>query len=187
MKKKKRNKPLLDLPPYPSHDGDGYLSHVKVRESAPIFCMLLLNEMIIQRSLCKMTHGRHTHNYVRSVKTKEIFIPCRMFSVPSIQHWNSIISAIHLLDRMVITSHTTPHHIITSHHITTKTTQHTPSHHTLYHTTQHYITPHTILHHTTHRTTPHYITPHHTIPHTTPYNTLHHTTPHHTTHHTTPH
>ena len=133
--------------------------------------MLLSNEMIIQRSLCQMTPGRRHHNYVRSEKRKEIFIPCRMFCVPSIEHWISMISAIHPLDRMVITSHHTPCH----------TTPHqTTSHDTI----PKHTTPHTTPHQTTlNHTTPNRSALHHTIHHTTPYHTKSHHTPHHTTLH----
>ena len=139
--------------------------------------MLRSNEMTTQRSLCQMTHGRRHHNYVRSEKRKEIFIPCRMFCVPSIEHWISMISAIHPLNRMVITSHHTPCH----------TTPHqTTSHDTI----QKHTTPHQTTAHRTeaHHTMPHHTKLHHTIPyHSTLHHTLHHTTPNHTkSHHTEP-
>ena len=171
--KKKKENPRLKFPPSPSPDGDAYF----------------------QRSLCKMTPGCRHHNYVRSEKRKEIFIPCRLFTVPSITLWNSMKSAIHRqrLDRMVITSQITAHH--TTHH----TTSHHTTHHTHHHSTQH-TTPqfthitlhhaklkHTLhkLHHTkVHHTRLHHTTPNYSTHHTTLHHAIYHTTQHHTPHHT---
>ena len=157
--------------------------------------MLRSNEMTTQRSLCQMTHGRRHHNYVRSEKRKEIFIPCRMFCVPSIEHWISMISAIHPLDRMVITSHHTPCHTKLHHTIPYQSTLHHTLHHTKPHhtepkrTTPHQTTSHdTIPQHTTPHTTPHHTKPHHTEPNrSAPHHTIHHTTPYHTKSHHIPH
>ena len=111
-----------------------------------------------ENCLCQMTPGRRHHNYVRSEKRKEIFIPCRLFTVPSIQHWNSMKSAIHRLDRMVIT----PQH--TAHYTTPRQTK--------AHTAPHYTTPHhTKVHHTTLHHDTHQTKPHHTKLHTTPHHT----------------
>ena len=127
--KENKKKAHLDLPPFPSPDGDAYLSCVEVIERVlHSFRMLVLNKMTIQRSLYKMTPVRRHHNYVRSEKSKKkkktLFIVGSSVSNP---HWNSMISAIHRLERMVITSHTT-HNYITPHKTTS---HHTTPHHTI--------------------------------------------------------